>query len=145
MSSEQYCPFCGSSIKEGDIFCNNCGASMEETPEPTPVAAVQQPTDFSYTDTPQVVVTPVKPSDTSVFAYVAIGCGIGAVILAALLPFSNWLALICAIVSIVCGGIGIGKEPKRNMAIAGLALGIIAIVLWIVLLILKRFLSIGLW
>ncbi|MGC9781369.1 MAG: zinc-ribbon domain-containing protein [Candidatus Heimdallarchaeota archaeon] len=144
MSSEQFCPFCGSTVKEGDVFCNNCGASLEETPEPTPVATVQQPTDFSYTDSPQIVVTPTKLSDTNIFAYVAIGCGIGALILA-IIPFIGYLAPICAIVSIVCGGIGLGKKLKRNMAIAGLTLGITAIVLWIVLWILARFLGIRLW
>ena len=133
MSSEEskFCPFCGSGVKIDDTFCNNCGASLEEVDEPVPAAPVQQPTDFSYTETqPTVAVTTKKP-ETTYISYLSLVAGIASIILT-LLPYSFYTGAITAVAAIICGGVGYYKENKKNIAIIGLILGILGAALFVI-------------
>ena len=39
----KHCPFCGSAVEQGSVFCQNCGASLTDVEETTPAPQYYQP------------------------------------------------------------------------------------------------------
>jgi hypothetical protein len=107
-----FCPQCGEENPEGAKFCSKCGAALKAAPAPAPAPAA-------------------TGERTSGMAVTALIMGI--------LGFVFFGPL--AILAIIFGGIGLsqtGKDPTlkgRGMAVAGLVLGIIGGIGWIIALI----------
>ena len=61
-TDEKYCPYCGSMTKSTDVFCNNCGASLEIASDPIVSTPEQQIDPFASHLEPSTAVTVEKPS-----------------------------------------------------------------------------------
>jgi hypothetical protein len=111
-----YCPQCGEAIADGSRFCSKCGA-------PTVIQHVP----VQQVSIPQYV---TATSRTSGMAVASLVLGIISLLLNPL-----------AILAIIFGGVALSQTSHnptlggRGMAIAGLVLGIIVVVFWIVMLI----------
>jgi hypothetical protein len=107
-----FCPQCGEENPDNAKFCSKCGAALKAAPAPAPAPAA-------------------TGERTSGMAVTALIMGI--------LGFVFFGPL--AILAIIFGGIGLsqtGKDPTlkgRGMAVAGLVLGIIGGIGWIIALI----------
>ena len=126
MSESSYCPYCGSVVKPGDAFCNNCGASVEKQPStssmPTTTPVTQQnpqtytPQQPNYYGTQTVQTQPAaaqmnKAADNAlVWGIVSIFCGLA------------------GIPAIIYGIQGMKIPYNKGKAIAGLVLGTIFLV-----------------
>ncbi len=132
MSSEtKHCPFCGSSVEKGSVFCQNCGASItgveETTPAPHP-APPQPQSQYQYgTDAyqqPATVYVPEPRKDDS---------------LANLSLIMGILGCVClfgigSIVAVITGHISYGRS-KSPSALIGMILGYIVVaggLIWLV-------------
>lgn len=127
--SESYCPYCGSIAKVGDVFCQTCGASLNDnvsssTPHQTqPAQPVQQHYSVStpshqYGTTTQTtyVQTSARPAiQKNQAADLAL---VFAIIGLFILPGLGGL------LAIIFGFVGITKPFNRNKAIIGLVLGL---------------------
>lgn len=128
--SNKFCPHCGTPVKSDDVFCNNCGASIEETVEPT-VSMPVQPVTYAQTTHPSQATVYVPPPKTlNNVAIVALIFGIISVVVN-LLPLFFYLGAVTAIIAIITGIIGGLKSQKKHLAFIGLGLGVIGITLWI--------------
>ena len=124
MSENAYCPYCGSIMKKGDAFCNNCGASLDSSsqpsqtqPTPQPMTSTQpmQPTQPIYYGAEPIQTQPVAPPMNKA-ADQALVWGI--------------VGLFCffaAIPAIIFGIQGMKNPYNKNKAIIGLVLGIIVL------------------
>ena len=99
-----HCPNCGTEVVDTDRFCPECGS---------PVSTRERPASER-----RVVV-----QKSSGFGVAALALGIIGLLL--------WPA---AVLAIIFGGVGLGKDRRgRGMATAGLVLGIIGAALWLLL------------
>lgn len=126
MSESSYCPYCGSVVKPGDAFCNNCGASIEKqqsttTSTPTtpvsqqnPEASIPQQTNYYGTQTVQTQQAAPqmnKAADNAlVWGIVSIFCGLA------------------GIPAILYGIQGMKNPYNKNKAVVGIVLGAIFLV-----------------
>ncbi|MBK5113612.1 MAG: zinc-ribbon domain-containing protein [Candidatus Heimdallarchaeota archaeon] len=128
--SSKFCSHCGSIVQPDDVFCNNCGASLDETIEPIGSAPIhQQP----YTQTTYPQQAPVyvpQPSNLNNVANAALIIGIISVVVN-LIPFVTYIGIVGGIAAIVLGAISFQRTKKKNLAIAGIILGVCGIALWI--------------
>lgn len=109
-----FCPKCGTNNADGVSFCSNCGTTLQtaSTPMPTPVP---RPVNYkSYSE-------PGKG-----LAIASLITGIVSLIM---------FAIICGTLAIVFGAIAKKKGYFGGMATAGLVLGIVGIVLWLLMLV----------
>lgn len=127
----KFCPHCGTTVKSDDVFCNNCGASIEDSVEPT-VSMPVQPVSYAQTTHPSQATVYVPPPKTqNSVAIVALIFGIISVVIN-LLPLSIfYLGTVTGIIAIITGIIGGLKSQKKHLAFIGLGLGVIGITLWI--------------
>ncbi|MGC9781088.1 MAG: zinc-ribbon domain-containing protein [Candidatus Heimdallarchaeota archaeon] len=130
MSNEsKHCPFCGSAIEKGSVFCQNCGASItgveETTPAPQPYQAPQPQSQYQYgTDAyqqPATVYVPAPRKDDS---------------LATLSLIMGILGCVClpgvfSLIAVITGHIAYGRS-KSPMALIGMIIGYIVLVLALV-------------
>lgn len=132
-----FCKNCGREINDGVTFCPYCGVavSQENTSEPS-AAGMEQP----YTNPQQVTYeqTPYsqQPQNTGVdgFAIASLVLGIASFII---------IPLIGAILAIVFGNISKRNRGANTMARVGKILGIVALVLWIVIVFVYAFLIVA--
>lgn len=108
------CLKCGTQNPDGARFCNNCGAALTPPPPPPPPA--------SNAPQPQMVT-----ERTSGLSMAALICGIIGL-------FMNPMS----VVAIILGALGLSETSKdpslkgRGMAVAGIVLGIVAVIVWII-------------
>lgn len=127
----KFCPHCGTTVKSDDVFCNNCGASIEDTVEPTVSMPVQPVSYAQTTHSSQATVYVPPPKTQNSVAIVALIFGIISVVIN-LLPLSIfYLGTVTGIIAIITGIIGGLKSQKKHLAFIGLGLGVIGITLWI--------------
>ena len=137
----QYCPYCGSQIEKGTLFCGNCGASL---------ASIQQDSSNKMTQTDQTFTTPViystsivtpstvyiqqKQPDTTMpllsLIFGILGC--------------TALYLVGGIVAVILGHMA-NKKSKSTNATIGLVLGYISIVIYGIGIIFYFIFIFGLW
>lgn len=133
MSSEssKFCSHCGTTVKSDDVFCNNCGASLEDTVEPT-VSMPVQPDPYTQPTHPSQASVYVPPPKTlNNVALIALIFGIISVGIN-LFPFSLFfIGNVTGIIAIIAGIVGGLKSQKKHLAYIGLGLGVIGITLWI--------------
>ncbi len=131
-NNSKFCSHCGVSVKEDDVFCNNCGASLDEIVEPiasTPISQYQPYNQPVYTQ-PKAVFAP-KPKSLDAVAYLSLGFGLVAVLFS-LIPINiGFFIISSSVIAIVTGSISIPKTQKKYRAIAGIVLGAIGIILYI--------------
>ena len=103
----KYCAKCGNELEQGDKYCINCGEPVE-----TP------PTDNFGTQTHYQ-----GPPQTS-------GMGITSFVLALISLFLPipYLDVAIGVVAVVLAIIVISKQPKKGLAIAGLIIGLLAVI-----------------
>jgi len=118
-----FCPKCGAQIPDDSEFCSKCGAALKVTQQ----AGVQPQTPQASSQT--VVSSPKKTSGTAIASLVLGLVGI-------------FFGLITSILAIIFGGVAISQINKsegqiggHGMAVAGLVLGIIMTIVWVVILI----------
>ncbi len=128
--SSKFCSHCGTTVKLDDVFCNNCGASLEDTIEPTVNLPVQPELYTQTTHTQHQTVYVPKPSSLNNVAIVALVLGIISVVVQ-FLPVVSFAASISGIIAIVTGAVSMQRTQKKYFALAGIILGVIGIVLWI--------------
>ena len=139
MSNNQYCPFCGSITKQGDVYCLNCGARMEEdapfqssttvgTYQQSQPTQVQYPQQHAYHAPPTY--TPAQPVQSNWAANLSL---IAAIIGIFIMP------VIGSLLAVIFGFIGLTYETEKAKAGIGLTLGlceligIALLVVWVVL------------
>ncbi|HUT82142.1 MAG TPA: hypothetical protein VMZ29_13150 [Candidatus Bathyarchaeia archaeon] len=122
MSSDKYCAFCGSIVKVGDVYCNNCGASIENTSQPVTQDqfSFQQPEQPQQYGTQSVYAQPatIPTVEKNQAADNALVFGI--------------IGLFCtpmAIAAIISGIIGMQKTYGKSKAIGGIILGVLVLVI----------------
>ncbi|MGC9781089.1 MAG: hypothetical protein HZR80_17730 [Candidatus Heimdallarchaeota archaeon] len=138
MSNEsKHCPFCGSAVEKGSVFCQNCGASITGTGETTPAPAPQPVPQSQYQvgtaayQSPTTTVYVAQPAtrDDSL-ATVSLVMGI--------------LGILCipgigSLIAVITGHISYSRS-KTPVAIAGLVLcyipiiaGLIWLIIWVII------------
>ncbi len=132
-----FCPNCGSQNPDNAVSCATCGAQFapaqpaqpvyQQPAQPTYQQPVQQPV-YQQPGYPQQPVYAAKPSVPGKGLGIA-SMVVGIVSLA--LFCTGWVAIICAIVGVALGGIGLYKAKqagmKNGMAVAGLVCSVIAL------------------
>jgi len=115
-----FCPECGAQIPDGSKFCSQCGRTLR-----TPQRTSGEPQRVSQT-------TPSSPKKTAGTAIASLVLGLVGI----------FFGLITSILAIVFGGVALSQINKsegeiggHGMAIAGLVLGIIMTIIWVVVLI----------
>ncbi len=132
-NESKHCPFCGSSVEKGSVFCQNCGVSITGAEKPTPAPAPQPVPQSQYQDgtaayqSPTTTVYVAQPAtqDDSL-ATVSLVMGI--------------LGFVClfgigSIIAVITGHISYSRS-KTPVAIAGLVLGYIPIIaglIWLII------------
>ena len=126
-----FCSHCGTIVKSDDVFCNNCGASLEDTIEPIGDIPVQQDlyTQTTYPTPATVYVSP--PQTLNSVAIIALIFGIISVVSNLFPIFFNIIGIISAVISIITGIIGGLKSQKKYMSFIGLGLGVLGIALYL--------------
>ncbi|HUT82134.1 MAG TPA: hypothetical protein VMZ29_13110 [Candidatus Bathyarchaeia archaeon] len=120
MSSDKYCPFCGGIVKVGDVYCNNCGASIEKATQPVtqvqyPMQQPEQPQQYGTQNVygqPATIPTVEKnqaADNALVFGVIGLFCT----------PM--------AIAAIVLGIIGMQKPYGKSKAVWGIILGVLVL------------------
>lgn len=126
-----YCPMCGSNLDPDCNFCPNCGFQMTEftlsSDKNTTPASVQKIPSQSqvqprYRPQPQMQQQYYPPSNTN--GTVALIFGILGFFL---------IPIIGSIIAIIFGAIARSREPQSSTGKAGLVLGIVGIIFWILL------------
>ena len=126
-----YCPACGSNLEPGSNFCTNCGFELTEfTPSgvkstnspPVQYIPSQSQVQPRYTSKPQMQQGYYPPSNTN--GTIALIFGI--------LGFCV-MPVIGNIIAIIFGAIAKSREPDSSTGKAGLVLGIVGIIFWILL------------
>ncbi len=121
------CPKCGMQNSNEAGFCASCGAPL--VPQ-TPYAPPVQPG------------MPMQPGVPYVYKQAVPGKGLGIAsmvlgIVSLVMFCSGWLAVICAIVGVILGGVGYKKAKdagmKNGMAVAGMTCSIIALAILLLL------------
>ncbi|NPE08878.1 MAG: zinc ribbon domain-containing protein, partial [Asgard group archaeon] len=127
----KFCSHCGTTVKSDDVFCNNCGASLEDIIEPA-VSMPAQPEPYTQTThTSQATVYVPPPKTQNSVATVALIFGIVSVVIN-LFPFSMlYIGIITGTIGVITGIIGGLKSQKKILAYIGLGLGVIGITLWV--------------
>jgi uncharacterized membrane protein YvbJ len=118
-----FCPNCGTKIEEGWNACPYCGHNILSEQESQPL---QQPTlhvspNSQQSPQPTTIIYPPKENKTN---------GIVALIFAFLGLFL--LPIIGSIIAIIFGSIGRNKDDSTEMATAGLVLGIVGLICWVI-------------
>jgi len=126
----KFCPHCGTTVKSEDVFCNNCGASIEETVEPTVSMPVQPVPYAQTTHSSQATVYVPPPKTLNNVAVIALIFGIISVVVNLLPRFLSYIGTVTAIIAIITGIIGGLKSQKKHLAFIGLGLGVIGITLF---------------
>lgn len=137
MSENTYCPYCGSIMKKGDAFCNNCGASLDSksqpqqtqtVPQPMTPTQPMQPTQPIYYGAQPVQVQPVAPTmnrdadNALVWGIVGLFCTCG------------------AIPAVIFGIRGLSNPYNKSKAIVGLVLGAFVLIAALIAILLNFFL-----
>ena len=140
-----FCPNCGAQNADNVPFCANCGSRIEGQAPAAPAyhAAPAYPSAPTYPNAPAYGAAPVAPAYGAAPATVpGKGLGIASMvvgIISLVLFCTTWIAMACAIVGAVLGGIAVKKAKdvgmKNGMAVAGLVCSIIALaiaaIVWI--------------
>lgn len=139
MSENAYCPYCGSIMKKGDVFCNNCGASLDSSSQsPQTQTTPQQPQTYQqpniYSQPVQQVTNvqlggqPVAPpmnrdaDNALVWGIVGLFCTCG------------------AIPAVIFGIRGLSNPYNKSKAIVGLVLGALVLIAALIAILLNFFL-----
>lgn len=126
------CPFCGHNVTDDDMFCNSCGASLTDTVEVVgkiPVV-VEQTTNAMLSQHRHSVVVDYKPEPKNVVAIISMVFGILAVGFS-VAPFMWCLSFLFSPIAFILGLIGVFKQKRRYFAVAGIALALIAVLLYL--------------
>ena len=131
-----FCPKCGAKTMEGDVFCGKCGANLTETAAPAAAPVSAPPAASAYhagqpAGSPQPNLNPAAAGQTEVpgkgHATASLVLGIIAVVC--------WFFGYSAIISVVCGGIGLylaGKAKEEGFEgstrTAGFVLSLIGLI-----------------
>ena len=127
----KFCSHCGTVTQPDDVFCNNCGASLNDTIEPIASMPVQQDPYIQTTYPPQTTVYVPPPKTLNNVAIIALVFGIISIVFN-LLPFGfTFIGITAGIIGIITGIVGGLKSQKKYLAFIGLGLGVIGIALWI--------------
>ena len=121
-----FCKNCGAQLDDQAVFCTSCGANQNEAPQQP---AYQQPV---YQQ--PVYQQPVYQQPMAAQEVPAKGMGIAGMVLGilSLCLFCIWyLAIPCAIVSVILSGVANAKAKevgaKNGMAVAGIVCSVIAL------------------
>ena len=105
-----FCQNCGKQNPDGIAFCANCGAALNGAAPVAPVAPVAPAT---------------VPGKGLGIASMVVG------IISLALFCTGWVAIVCAIIGTVLGGVALKKAKdagmKNGMATAGLACSVVAL------------------
>ena len=121
-----FCSHCGTTVKPDDVFCNNCGASLEDTIEPIAISPVQNDPYTQTTYPSQATVYVEEPRTLDGLAIVSLIFGILSIIVN-VFPFLAFVAIVAGIIDIITGAVSIQKTKRKYLVIAGITLGIIGI------------------
>ena len=111
------CKYCGQTMDEGDAFCANCGARVNDK-EPATAPAEN---------------AIVEPKSIQIFAFIGMGLGIFSLV-TAFIPFANLFTSVSSgIAGIVFSVLGKKSQRRKTNAKVGLILSIVGIALAIVL------------
>ncbi len=147
-----FCPNCGNASAEDQLYCQNCGASLQQPEVQQPEVQqpevqqpevqqpeVQQPEVQQYPYTQQPYQTQFMQVGSAVPSK---GMGIASMVLGivSLAFFCAWyIALPCAVVGVILGGLALSKAKeagaKNGMAVAGVVCSCIALGIAIILMI----------
>ncbi len=123
-----YCSKCGQNNVDEAAFCVSCGEPLNQTQQqPEQPSAAQQTANVYYQPAPQ---QPQQPGQTQ--PKPGQGMAVASMVLGIVSLFCA--AIITGILAIIFGGVAKSKGNKSGMATAGIVLGIIGIVLYIILL-----------
>ena len=111
-------------MADNATFCQNCGtATQPAQPQYQPVQPQYQPVQPQYQ--PQPPVAPTVPGKGMGVASMVLG------IISLVLFCIYYIALPCAIIAVILGGVGLSKAKKAGMkngvAVAGIVMSCIAI------------------
>jgi len=125
----RYCQFCGGLLTDDSDFCNVCGASIEEKKEEKTQPVPQQPTIIvqQQQQQQQQPATPITPVVPIVIQQVPLSNS--AADTSFWFGLLSWICIpiIGSIIAIIFGVIGLKKEYKKGLAIAGLTLGSVSL------------------
>ncbi len=120
-----YCINCGKEVEESWNSCPNCGKALKESqfvqrqprqqPPPQP-----QPPQYQTQQHQRMF----SSGGSNNFGIAALICGVIGPFFGFLIPGAIFLAIIMSLITIVLGGIGIGRDDNNIMAIMGLVIGI---------------------
>jgi len=138
MSTNKYCPFCGSENPAVNQFCSNCGADLgasQMKPGETPVYATPPPQQPMYGQPAYgatTVYTTPQPAQKS-SSKATTGLVLGIISLAVLSWLSWWVAIWYVAIMLVIPIVGIvvsskGMSENKTTGVIGLVLNIIAII-----------------
>ena len=122
-----FCPYCGTKI-EGELrFCPFCGNVLQteqviSTPQQQPISSHQSiPSYDQYPSQTPIIIHPTNKSNT-----------LGIVALVFSLLGLLILPIIGSIVAIITGSAGRNKDYSPGLATAGLVIGIIGLICWVI-------------
>lgn len=121
-----YCTICGNEVDDSWRVCPNCGKSLRESEVPQPQPSLSPQAQAQTPPQPQPYqVQPYRqqyrPAKTTQYGTAALICGLAGLC----------CGLFLAIPAIILGGLGISRDENTSTATAGLILGIVDIVCWI--------------
>ncbi len=121
-----HCPKCGVQNADNSASCANCGFQFNQTVQ----QPIQQP----------VYQQPVYQQPYAVPSVPGKGLGIASMVIGIVslaLFCTGWVAIICAIVGVALGGVGLYKAKqvgmKNGMAVAGITCSIVSLGILIIL------------
>lgn len=128
---DRFCAHCATVIQQDDVFCNNCGASLDGTLETITSAPVQQDPFAQPIDSHQEAVhAPPKKTQFKLDS-VALAFGIITIVLTASLPPQIYFMLVPGAVAVITGIFAIKMSQNKTYAIIGIVLGFAGIFFWV--------------
>lgn len=116
-NNEHYCPNCGTRSMEGDVFCGKCGTKLTEAAAPAAPPAAAPPAASAYhNDTPAGQPQPNMNQAAAGQGDVPGKSAATASLVLGIIAVVCWFFGYSALISIVCGGIGLYCAGKSKAA-----------------------------